>query len=382
MTSVVPNRMKIRIDFSFAYIGLCILFVLQKTVLFETNQILFSATKILQWPLLLVIVFTCFDKRIKKSRLKYWIASCVILVLFFVSYVNSGLANIFKYGIIVLASHRLKDLIIFKKIRNTYAVLVSSIFVLGLLRIIPSVVVRRGYFTYGFVHSNVFAMFVFSIICSDIIYGFRKISWKKIAAYTLMLVFVTKITDCRSVLLSSFLLIILLLILRNNRIANIKSLRLLLVVSPIIFAVISFYFTYNFSFDSQFMNVANTLSSQRIYMAWNMTKYYGMKLLGQDCANMLVENSYITVFFAWGIIPGVITVLYYCFSIKKAFDVNNYALCAVLVSFAAQGLFEGSAIELFLNASLLATMMHYTKREQSINNSREMLYVPSNYEVR
>ena len=70
-----------------------------------------------------------------------------------------------------------------------------------------------------------------------------------------------------------------------------------------------------------------------------------------------MENSYITIFFAWGIIPGCIVLATYCYAIYKSISKRAYGVSVCLLGFAIQGLFEGSAFELFLNLALLATFI-------------------------
>ena len=349
---------KLRIDYTNACVGLGILFVLQKTVLISDTKFLINTVDLMQWPLLLYIVLTLFERRIKKSRWFPYLIASVILSLFLISYRNSGLANIFKYTVLIIAAHKNKSFDIFKKFRNSYFFLVLSIFILGVLRIIPSRIVRRGYFTYGFVHSNVFAMFVFATICCDIIYNYRNMGLRKYSLYTIVVIVVISITDCRSVAIGYMSVLLLMFVFKlNDNIYKLRFIKLLAAVIPIILAGLSFYIAYNFDYSNPIMIELNKISSERIYLANQLTRYFSPTLLGQNCGDLLMENSYITIIFAWGIIPGVIAIVTYCYAIYNSISKKVYGVSICLLAFAIQGVFEGSAFELFENLSLLATFI-------------------------
>ena len=349
---------KLQISYTNACVGLGILFVLQKTVLISDTKFLANAVDLMQWPLLLYIMLTLSERRIKKRRWFLYLIASVILILFFMSYRNSGLANIFKYTVLIIAAHKNKNLDIFIKFRNSYFFLVLSIFILGVLRIIPSRIVRRGYFTYGFIHSNVFAMFVFATICCDIMYNYRNIGIRKCGLYTIVIVAVISITDCRSVAIGYMSAMLLMLVFKlNDRVYKLRFIKLLAMMTPVILAGLSFYVAYNFDFSNPVMIELNKISSERIYLANQLTRYFSPTLLGQNCGDLLMENSYITTFFAWGIIPGVIALVTYCYAIYNSISKKVYGVSICLLAFAIQGVFEGSAFELFENLSLLATFI-------------------------
>mgnify|MGYP004592388807 CR=1 FL=1 len=349
---------KIKINYNTACVGLGILFVMQKTALIADTSFLENIIDFLQWPLLLYIVVTLNERWIKKSSLIRYLIVAMILILFLISYRNSGLANIFKYTVLIIAASKNKDFEIFRKFRDSYLVLVLTVFVLGLFRILPSRIVRRGYFTYGFIHSNVLAMFVFAIICCDIICNYKKISFWRCGIYTVVMVLVITITDCRSVAVGFLSMLLLLIVFKiNDDIHKSIIIKILVAMIPILLAILSFYVAYSFDFHNPLMLSLNKISSERLYLANQLTRFYSLTLLGQNCSDLLMENSYITVFFAWGIIPGIITLMTYCYAIYNSITKKAYGISICLLAFAVQGVFEGSTFELFENLSLLATFM-------------------------
>lgn len=349
---------KIQINYSIACVGLGILFVMQKTALIADTSILENIIDFLQWPLLLYIVFTLTGRWIKKSSLIRYLIAVTILFLFFISYRNSGLANIFKYTVLIIAAHRNTDLEIFRKFRNSYLILVSIVFILGAFRILPSRIVRRGYFTYGFIHSNVLAMFVFAIICCDIICSYQKLGFRRCGFYTAVMVVFVAITNCRSVAVGYVSMLLLLIVFKTkNDVYKSKLIKLLAVTLPILLTILSFYVAYNFDLSNPLMLSLNKISSERMYLANQLTRFFSLTLLGQNCGDLLMENSYLTVFFAWGIIPGIIALMTYCYAIYNSITKKAYGISICLLAFAVQGVFEGSAFELFENLSLLATFM-------------------------
>ena len=136
---------------------------------------------------------------------------------------------------------------------------------------------------------------------------------------------------------------------------------------PIVLTIISLYMAYNFSFNNPFMVMLDTLSSTRLYLANRLTINYSLTLFGQDCASSLMENAYLTVFFAWGIIPGIITILFYSYAIHIAITRKHYNVAACLIGFAVQGLFEGSTLELFLNLAMLTPFIRINQQTEIQN---------------
>ena len=349
---------KIKINYTVACVVLGIIFVLQKTVLVSDSEIFTDILDFLQWPFLIYIMSTLVDRKIEKRSLYLYFIAIIALSLFFISYINSGLANIFKYAVLIVAAHKNFNMEIFRKFRNTYLYFVITIFALGLLRIIPSTVVRRGYFTYGFIHVNVFAMLVLSIICCDILCSFDRVTFQRGILYTVVITFIMLLTDCRSVAIGYISIVMLLILFKfKKNVSNSKIIKLGFTILPIILTAISFYVAYNFDISNPMMLTLNKLSSERIYLANQLTRYFSPTLLGQDCGNLLMENSYITIFFAWGIIPGCIVLATYCYAIYKSISKRAYGVSVCLLGFAIQGLFEGSAFELFQNLALLATFI-------------------------
>ena len=357
---------KITLSYYDSVIALALLYILSKTELFTSNAALATIVDILQWPFLIFISSTLIEFKIKKKAIKYGFIATIIVVLFFISYRNSGLANLFKFTIIILAAKRLNNYRIFRSLRNVYLFIILLVVSLGAMRVIPSNVVRRGYFTYGFIHSNVLAMFVFSTVCCDLIATRKKVSYTKCILYVIVLAVTIVLTDCRSVAIGFCVIFMMLMVfaVANKAFRKKTVLHWILCSFPILFTIISLYIAYNFSYTNPVMNKINDLASNRVYMAHRLTEAYSLTLLGQDCGTLLMENAYITVFFAWGIIPGTITVLYYCFSIHKSLIRRHYNITACLIGFAVQGIFEGSSLELFLNFALITTFIRISTHDR------------------
>lgn len=345
----------ISLNYYNSVIVLAFLYILSKIELFYSNSTLSGIIDVLQWPFLLYIASSLIESKIKKKYIKTVIATATVVIVFFISYRNSGLANIFKFAVIIIAAKKLKNYEIFRSVRNLYSVTVIITFILALLHIIPSNVVRRGFFTYGFVHSNVLAMFVFAIVCCDLLVTKGKVSLKRYLLYIVILVVTIFLTDCRSVATGLLIILMMILVFRLAKDVFLKNkiLHVLICSVSIVLTIISLYMAYNFNYNNPLMVMLDTLSSTRIYLAHRLTVNYTLTLFGQDCGSSLMENAYLTVFFAWGIIPGIITVLFYCYAIHIAIMRKHYNVVSCLIGFAVQGLFEGSTLELFLNLAML-----------------------------
>lgn len=354
----MSSCLKFKFDVSTSCIILGILFVLQKTVLFSESVVLSNLLDILQWPFLLHISINMVDVKIKRKEIIRYIIACAIFIMFFFSYMNSGLANIFKYAILMVGLRRNKNYELFRKFRNVYTIIVVSIFTLGLLRIIPSAIVRRGYFTFGFIHSNVLAMLILSIVCCDIICNYNKSFRNRAIIYLFIAIVCIVLTNSRSVLIGFISVVFFYAFfkrIKNKNISNIM--KFLLTALPVTFTILSFYLAYNYDAGNPVFLLLNKISSERIFLANELTRWFSLTLFGQECSIALMENSYLTVFFAWGIIPGLISIAIYSYGICKTISKKEYGVAISLLSFSIQGLFEGSAFELFINLALLAIFM-------------------------
>ena len=366
---LIHRKKKAFLSYYNCVVILAFLFMLSKTLLFSENENLSRIIDIMQWPFLLYIASTLVETKIKRAVAIRFLLAMAIIIMFFISYINSGLASLFKFSIIILAAKKLRDYELFRTIRNMYIIATVVIVLLGALRIIPSLVVRRGYFTYGFVHSNVLAMFVFSAVCCDVML-LNKLSAKKLTLYIIVIIAIAMLTDCRSVEVGIAAMIIISVIFSRstNSFKEKRVFRGMLCSLPILCTLISIYLAHNYNRQNRFVMLIDNLSSTRVFLASRLVHALQLTAFGQDCGDYLMENAYLTVLYAWGVIPGIITIVFYSFAIYKSFFEKHYGITACLIGFAVQGLFEGSTLELFLNLAMLTPFMSVETDKQIRNN--------------
>lgn len=362
---------KIGINAPTAFIGLYATFVLEKVYFISENTVLFSIIDLLQWLFLLYFAYKLVSRN---YNMKLLLALLVIIIVFGISYYECRASNYLKFALIIVASFGLKYDSFFRDIRRTYLLLILPIFLLGIAGIIPSTIVRRGYSTYGFVHTNVIAMFVLSMVACYIIEKNGKLRLRNYVVITLTDAVLWVITDTRSSCAIILLLLIINALLQTKLFSKINRMKFshLLVYALIPLATaFSFYLAINYESNSLLIESMNKVTSNRIYMAWIVFSRMTPSLFGNYISGDLVENAYIISIYQYGIIATLVVFAFYIYALNSSIKRNDFATLAVLICFIVHGIIEGSTFEPFVNIALVPIAFNVNLQSRGFKGKRK-----------
>ncbi len=334
-------------NLSTAFVGLYSTFILEKVYFIAQNEFLLSIIDLTQWLFLLYFVYRLLHRHYSMKLLFILLA---VIILFGISYYECKTSNYLKFALIMVASFDVAYDGFYRDIRHTYLILVIPFL------LIPSTVVRRGYSTFGFIHSNVIAMFAFSAICCYVLEKKGHLSPLDYVCLLLVDSIVFLLTNTRSSCAMIVVLMVTNTLLQTSffnramRTNTFKAIILMLIPAATIF---SFYLAMNYNSGNILIAIMNKITSNRIYMANIVVTRMHPALFGNYVTGDLVENAYI---YQYGLVATVGVYLFYSYALKKAIDRRDSAILAVLICFIIHGIIEGATFEPFVNVALVPTV--------------------------
>lgn len=241
------------------------------------------------------------------------------------------------------------------------AVLIALCALLCAVGIAPDVVttyygvVRRSM---GFTNPNTLGVAVFVLIC-DILYVYDcKLNFRRLAIITAISFWLYTFARSRTATYMIILVVLLSLIytLRPSLFKK-NSMKIVLIILPIIFAVLTFVFL-NLYIDNHPIAIeVNELLSGRIKSIANFAKILTPKLWGQPIHETLdktLDNTYGFIWYDLGIIVFFMFFISYTKLIKRNHQFNNISLCIVFFAFMVYGLSEHLWINVDYNIFMIA----------------------------
>ncbi|MEN3241246.1 hypothetical protein PWJ57_05490 [Fructilactobacillus sanfranciscensis] len=179
--------------------------------------------------------------------------------------------------------------------------------------------------------------------------------------------FIYKLTNTRTDLICSLLLILLFLI-SNSNFAKFNFSKTFLMISPSIIFLWSLYSTYFYNNMSRVWLVLNDLFSERLYLNNLVSNLYPAKLFGQYFTQygngystnivtnyLFIDSSFLRVYFMNGIIPFIILYLiiqYSFYRIIKSGNNLNILLLFIFLITAFEGIFSTLFLVIGINCTL------------------------------
>lgn len=344
---------KIGLNTPTAFIGLYTTFILGKVYFIAENNVLFSIVDGLQWMFLLFFAFKLLSR---KYSVKLLCILFFVVALFGISYYHCKTSSYLKFALIIVASFGLNYDNFYRDIKQTFMLWGIPLLLLGIVGLIPSTIVRRGYSTYGFVHTNVVAMFVLTAICCFVMERDGKLTRRNYLFIFLIDILLWFLTDTRS---SCVIIIVLLLInafLQTRLFSKVIGFKLvkIIIYSLIPLATIfSFYCAINYGSDNVLIDVMNKMTSNRINMANIVFTRMTPTLFGNYIIGDLVENAYIVSIYQYGIIASALVYLFYVYALGQTIKNKKFGVLSVLICFIIHGIIEASTFEPFVNVALV-----------------------------
>ena len=332
-------------------IVLAMLHFLDHVYLISSNASLEAALDLLQYPVLLVMAADIFRRKIPINKFLLMVAATAV---FGISMVCSGSVTMLKYLLVLFYVQKCNQKKLYHKLFRIHSMAIMAVLILSVLGILPSTVVRRGYSTLGFSHSNMLAANVFSCLCCYVLSRPKKLSGRQYILLILCIVAVYFLTDSRtSVLCMAGFVAVLFALERCSFLMRRGLSRTCIVSLPVVLAVLSWWAGMSRRTGSAFIMKLDELLSWRLTLADNFMQVLTPQLWGQRVTMNLVENTYLVCMYKDGIIPLLVMCLLIALSLKKNMKRRDAAKVACMIGFLIHGLTEVTAFNPFFNVTLL-----------------------------
>ena len=182
---------------------------------------------------------------------------------------------------------------------------------------------------------------------------------KTLIVLALLSYLIYKYTGCRTGIVCAIVLIGLLFMLRSNRIAKMKIVKIGLISSPALCMLISIVMVYAFDSGEKWAILLNHMLQGRLKQGSMFMSVYEPKLFGQELIEnfsnsnfFVLDSAYLDMLLCYGILFSVIWVVMSTLVINWLYKKQDYIGVAVIVSFAIFGISETFLSNCFLNSSL------------------------------
>ncbi|MBQ9657916.1 MAG: hypothetical protein IJV31_04010 [Clostridia bacterium] len=294
----------------------------------------------------------------------------------------SGGTSIVYIGVAILCSYKID----FKKAKKfaLCALIIGTLFVMFLfaLGIIDQSVRYRedGFvrYSFGFNHPNVLGQFYF-IICLLIIDCFySKLNLKISIPLLIILLFIFIFTDSRTSFWCTILLFLVSFLLKKAKTLNKMF---LFDFSPIFFMVLIISLSLLYGRNQLIYDVNNLLSG-RISSIHRFLNDYPITFFGQEVflrgsfdtiayggVGAVLDSSYGRLIIMYGIVPTLIFIIGYCFSLKTFRNLGGKGTYIALLIYSIYIIFEASACNFATNIFILSfseALFNISKKNKSI----------------
>lgn len=363
MKLLLSDSKSIRINYTTILVALAFSYLLDSVYLISLSPVLKKIQLALQYTLLIVMAMCIFTNRMSARQIYI---SAVSVSVFLLSLFFSRKFVLIKYALVLLFVMCFNTGALYRKLFKVYSVTIAVIFVLGATGIIPSTTVRRGYSTFGFIHSNIFAAHIFAMLCCYVIMQEKKLNSKNYCVLIACILFTWLLTDSRTTVITMIAFVTLLVLLERSKLLWFRKpiYYYLLMLLPFLMLVISYWVGSNFTEESAFFRKLNHILNARASMASGFMTVLTPKLWGQHIEIGLVENAYLVSLYNYGIIPTMLELIMLSIAIKNSLDQKNYRKAASLVAFSVHGFAEVTTINPFFNVALLTSLSDMINKDK------------------
>ena len=326
--------------------------------------------KIMKAICLLIIIFkmVCVDKYSFKKIVLYFL----ILLVSFYNSIRIGSDIVFLTLLFILAAENV-DFSKFVRIDFTIrALLVAFIIILCLLNFLPNFTkMINGSFkqAFGFTHPNILGTNVIILMLENM-YLNKKITFKYVFINILVIAFLSFFCNARTSIYTYFLIILLdILIKDKEKIFNIKLLRKVLCVLPIIMLISSMLLIKEYNKHNNIVIELDKVFTTRI--SWGSFFYnsYGIKLFGAKIETIgtrqaltlgkqsqIFDMGFLRLAVNNGIFTCLIFTVLLCVYQQRIYKSKNYKLLLINVFFIILGLLENNMYNISYNFALIGFM--------------------------
>jgi len=369
MIKKTSNRVLLVLDYESLVAALATVYLLETLHLVTLYPILKTVLNIVQFGLLGCIGLLFAKQSVSKGNM---LVRLMTIAVFMASSFASGTFPYLKFGLVLLAGVSANMPKLYKKLLKTYGVGVTLVLLLGMAGILPSTIVRRGFSTYGFEHSNVIASYFLAILCCYILSRKKQLRLKDYLIMMAVMAASWWLTDSRTSALSMLLLLVLCVTGKwGNFLFSRKSvLRYLAILTPVLLLTFSLFLGRYYHEDTPLLSAIDIVMNGRLNLANQVIDLLSVPLFGQKVEMTLVENAYVSGLYHFGLIPMLVELGIYMYAIRKSIRSRDYARLACLLTFAVHGLAESSTFGPFQNVALFSVFCRTTMKESKKQGSR------------
>lgn len=333
--------------------------------LFSNNIIVNFLNQGVQAVGMFLLLYIIFNKKVN-LKLFYKIIFCVIILL--IGIFASGGIGWLRYFLLIIAARNRKFSEIIKTIFYAFMSVMLISVALYLLRMSGNKVYRRNGISLGFIHPNIAALIVITII---FLYIANKNVMKTNQVFLVLIsaVFGFFVLKTRVTVIILLMFPIIYKIIVNSVKRKNKVVEGILCIFQLVMCVISYLMTviYPLPIYDKFRTTIDMALSYRPYLNFNNISKYGVSLFGSNVTiynntdyafnyfkSMVsnqkfntVDNAYIMQLITVGIVPMILMFLCFFMVMKKAWKNKNYTVLAISVCFSIYGLIENGCNEAY-----------------------------------
>lgn len=351
---IPKNRLSFLISYENTVVALAVVYFLETIYIVTLYPAVEAVLKVIQFVLLgFVGMIFC----IQRISIQNMLIRLTTIAVFALSFAFSGTYPLLKYGLVLLAGVNCDIYRLCRRLLKIYAICIVITFILGVVNVIPSRIVRRGYSTYGFSHINTMAQYFLTVLCCYLIVFEQRFQWKQWLTSACLIVVTAYLTDSRTTIASMTVLIFSYIAIKayprgfySGRFAY-----YLAIWVPVLVMFISLVLSWKYDVNNTFYLEIDELLNGRLGLANAMVRGLKITAFGQPLVEPGVESAYVTGLYQFGVVPLLVELFIYMYAIRKCLRERAYGILACLLAMAVHGYAEGSSFNPYANVALLTT---------------------------
>lgn len=235
--------------------------------------------------------------------------------------------------------------------------------------------------SFGFIHPNMFSMYVFQLILMWVWLNYHKIKTEHVIGIAAISVYVVIFTKTRTSFIDTLILCFLLFFVREEN-RKLKKIVTLCAQSMIpVTAVIIIFLSVTYASGNPLSEIADKILNARIRLGGYAYEKYGMTLFGQDLSAMevvwdpvwrITEHTFDNIYTALAINDGLVWLVIICIAFFKLAQKQNLKINICLIMWALYGVTEVHGLNAFMCFPILLVVLLYKEDEENIHERKQI----------
>lgn len=230
--------------------------------------------------------------------------------------------------------------------------------------------------SFGFIHPNMFSMYVFQLILMWVWLNYDKVKKEHLVEIAAIAFCVVIFTKTRTSFIDTLILCLLLLFV-NKEYGNSKKMLTMCAkyITPMT-AAVTLFLSLTFASGNLISRIADKILNTRIRLGGYAYEKYGMTLFGQDLSGMevvwdsfwgITEHTFDSIYTAVAMNYGLIWLIFICIAFYKLAQKQNAKINICLIMWALYGITEVHGLNAFMCFPILLVVLLYSDREEEEN---------------